>query len=212
MNVNCRHVRALLSAYLDSELTGYEMIAIRDHLAACPACSEERCSLARVRAVLRALPQADPRPDWAAEMSSRIGYCTLPFWERLRLALGRDIAASPQLSRRLVSGAMLSAIGIFLVAAVIDPTGSPNSAQIVGAAIDASATPRANQSYGPVLLYDQAMYEPSIRFLDPRIYPADLTGNRTLLSPGSPGRPQTGYNNVSLISLASSGNRDASAR
>lgn len=39
--MNCCKVSRLLSAYLDSELTGAEMLAIRDHLRTCSTCQVE---------------------------------------------------------------------------------------------------------------------------------------------------------------------------
>jgi predicted anti-sigma-YlaC factor YlaD len=61
--VNCRRTRSLLSAYIDSELTGQEMLLIRDHLSWCSTCQDERESLLQVKRLLSALPEHAPRPS-----------------------------------------------------------------------------------------------------------------------------------------------------
>lgn len=54
--MTCRHVQSLLSAYLDGELGGEQMLAIRHHLHGCPACEQELAELRRVKQLLE---------DWA---------------------------------------------------------------------------------------------------------------------------------------------------
>ena len=36
--MNCRCAQNLLSAYVDGELAGVEMLRLREHLGVCPAC------------------------------------------------------------------------------------------------------------------------------------------------------------------------------
>jgi anti-sigma factor RsiW len=57
----CGRVSNLLSAYLDRELTGAEMLSVRRHLSHCPACRAEHDAVARVRRLLGALPAVEPR-------------------------------------------------------------------------------------------------------------------------------------------------------
>ncbi len=57
----CGRVRNLLSAYLDRELCGDEMLSVRRHLGDCLDCRAEHDGLTRVRRILHALPAAEPR-------------------------------------------------------------------------------------------------------------------------------------------------------
>lgn len=63
--MNCRKVQNLISAYVDSELPGVEMLAVRQHLSDCPECNSEFESLLRIkRAYGRMRPQS-PSPALA---------------------------------------------------------------------------------------------------------------------------------------------------
>ena len=70
--MNCRRVNALLSAYLDGELTGFEMLQIRDHIARCSDCREEQESLQSIKSMLAALPQHDPDPTFKKTMNHAV--------------------------------------------------------------------------------------------------------------------------------------------
>ena len=56
--MTCRHVHARLSAYLDRELVGHQMLAIERHLSECGSCRQELESLRFIKARLGSL--ADP--------------------------------------------------------------------------------------------------------------------------------------------------------
>lgn len=47
--MNCRKVQNSISAYIDSELTGTEMLMIRDHINNCVTCNQEYRSLLRLK-------------------------------------------------------------------------------------------------------------------------------------------------------------------
>ena len=59
--MNCRRVNNLLSAYVDAELTGAEMLEIRGHLARCSACQREHEALQQTKRLLGALALRTPR-------------------------------------------------------------------------------------------------------------------------------------------------------
>ena len=59
--MNCRRVNHLLSAYVDSELTGTEMLEIRAHLADCSACRRECEELQQTKRLLGSLALRAPR-------------------------------------------------------------------------------------------------------------------------------------------------------
>ncbi len=66
--MNCNHVKSQLSAYIDSELSGAQMLAIRSHLTACNECRKEMSELRAVKTGLSQL--VDHLPD--ATLSQRI--------------------------------------------------------------------------------------------------------------------------------------------
>ncbi len=67
--MNCNRTKSLLSAYIDSELTGQEMLTIREHLGRCQSCQSEKDSLLRVKQLLSALPEHAPRTDLALDIT-----------------------------------------------------------------------------------------------------------------------------------------------
>lgn len=54
--MNCRACESLVSAYLDGELTGWQMIDVRKHLDACPSCSQELNELRLLKSSLASSP------------------------------------------------------------------------------------------------------------------------------------------------------------
>lgn len=63
--MNCRNCRACLSAYLDGELTGTEMLRVREHVGRCQPCRDE---LEGFRSLKRALGEmAAPLPPASLE-------------------------------------------------------------------------------------------------------------------------------------------------
>ena len=64
----CSRVQNQLSAYCDREVTGAEMLEIRRHLDRCGDCRAEHESLQQVRALLGALPAAEPPRAFDAAM------------------------------------------------------------------------------------------------------------------------------------------------
>jgi len=62
--LNCRRVSNLLSAYVDKELAGAEMLEIRAHLSRCSHCQSEHDQLQQTKQLLGALALRAPRdPD-----------------------------------------------------------------------------------------------------------------------------------------------------
>lgn len=56
----CGRVSNLISAYLDRELTGAEMLSVQRHLARCPTCSAERDAMQQMRQLLGSLGAVEP--------------------------------------------------------------------------------------------------------------------------------------------------------
>lgn len=61
--MNCRRVNSLLSAYIDAELTGEEMLAVRSHLGYCPDCHMEHEALLQTKRLLTSLAMRTPRAE-----------------------------------------------------------------------------------------------------------------------------------------------------
>ncbi|MDH7601990.1 MAG: zf-HC2 domain-containing protein [Armatimonadota bacterium] len=70
--MNCRKVTNLVSAYIDGELTGAEMLAIRRHLSECAECAKEYESLRSLKQAMARLRTAVPRKDLAAVVIAKI--------------------------------------------------------------------------------------------------------------------------------------------
>jgi anti-sigma factor RsiW len=70
--MNCKTVQSNLSAYLDRELSGDEMLQIRSHLSTCPDCREEEQDLRSLKALLGGVRAAEPTADFERRLSSVI--------------------------------------------------------------------------------------------------------------------------------------------
>lgn len=70
--MNCRRVSNLLSAYLDAELTGSEMLEIRAHLDHCPACRAEHQTLRDTKRLLASLALQAPRAEFEALLRTQV--------------------------------------------------------------------------------------------------------------------------------------------
>lgn len=66
--MNCQFSHNRLSAYLDRELTGDQMIAVRTHVDQCDECLRELAALRSIKHGLRDLPMVEPRETLAADI------------------------------------------------------------------------------------------------------------------------------------------------
>lgn len=70
--MNCKSVQNVLSAYLDRELGGDEMLAVRAHLHDCAACQTEVDELRTLKRFLSESPAPEPPSDLAERLSAAI--------------------------------------------------------------------------------------------------------------------------------------------
>jgi len=70
--MNCSNVSAKLSAYLDGEICGTEMMMIRSHLQYCPSCESELEEIQAIKRLMVALPGAEPSESLVERLKSRI--------------------------------------------------------------------------------------------------------------------------------------------
>jgi anti-sigma factor RsiW len=62
--MTCKAVQSKISAYVDGELTGFEMMELRSHFGRCESCAQDVEALKDVKRLLHALPEPEPAPDF----------------------------------------------------------------------------------------------------------------------------------------------------
>lgn len=70
--MKCCEAKRLLRGYLDRELSYNEEVEFKQHLADCPACSDEVGAMEECVALLRNLPETDPGPGFHAAVMEKI--------------------------------------------------------------------------------------------------------------------------------------------
>jgi anti-sigma factor RsiW len=70
--MNCHRLSNLLSAYIDGELTGVEMIEIRNHLDGCPACQDDLDQVRAMKRLVGRLRTAQPAADLGARICASL--------------------------------------------------------------------------------------------------------------------------------------------
>ena len=117
--LNCRHTRHLISACLDQELTGREMLDLQAHLHGCATCAQEWREISEVRRLLRALPFYAPPVGAEQRLAARLARPDDSLWSVLSASMTSDAAASmarPR-GRRLAAALALSWLVILAIAA-----------------------------------------------------------------------------------------------
>lgn len=104
--MNCRRVVNSISAYVDGELTGTEMLEIRRHLGECPDCHEEYETIRQVKFSIAGLRTVAPRPEFVASIVCKLDEVSIPRYQRVFNALHRFAARrlSPVAAALAVSG------------------------------------------------------------------------------------------------------------
>lgn len=80
--MNCHQTRSLLSAYLDSAVSGAQMHAVSDHLEQCSECGQEFASLRRTQNLVAGLATKKAPPELAL---------------KLRLAISREASMTTRM-------------------------------------------------------------------------------------------------------------------
>ncbi len=84
MGMNCGRVSRLFSAYVDGELSGVEMLEIRNHLRSCPACQQEIESIRGLKTAMSRLQPVRASAGAEARLIERIRVEQTPAGARLR--------------------------------------------------------------------------------------------------------------------------------
>ncbi len=94
--MNCRHIINKLSAYLDGELTGEEMLLIRRHVSECESCSTELASVRKTKLLLSRLRTAIPREELLGDIMLCLDHPSSSrfhsFWETHRSIFTNNFA------------------------------------------------------------------------------------------------------------------------
>ena len=73
--MNCKSVESRLSAYVDSELPGEEMLEIRDHLRCCLCCRQEETDLRSLKRLMEHLEDAEPPAGFEERLTAAVLCC-----------------------------------------------------------------------------------------------------------------------------------------
>jgi anti-sigma factor RsiW len=105
--MNCKNAQSLLSAYLDEELSGREMLEIREHVFDCSACANELDSVQAVKRILCATPIAEPSADFENRLVAHVlSASPAPLQKRISLLALTGIAAASMLGTLLLLNSM----------------------------------------------------------------------------------------------------------
>lgn len=145
----CSRVENLLSAYCDCELTGEEMLRIRQHLSQCPSCHHEHQTVLQLKQLLGAVPAAEPPTAFRMELiearlQNSYGFSGTRLQGRLHRKLA-DLTAPfrsllPALSRVGLSSRRVTAGGMLVLAG------------LAGALIQRPQPPDAITAHVPVVI------------------------------------------------------------
>lgn len=70
--MNCKSVQNHLSAYIDGELAGSEMLVVRQHVLECAACSGEAEEIRRLKALIANTNQCTPPADFEERLVAHV--------------------------------------------------------------------------------------------------------------------------------------------
>jgi anti-sigma factor RsiW len=70
--MNCKHVQNRLSAYLDGELAGSEMLEVRHHVQECACCAREAEELLTLKSMLANGENCAPPADFEARLVAHV--------------------------------------------------------------------------------------------------------------------------------------------
>ena len=82
--MNCRQSQRLLSAYIDRELAGDEMLAVRTHLDECHECCSELEDLKKLKTMMASAKTVAPDPGVYSRMKTALHGPTLTRTQRQR--------------------------------------------------------------------------------------------------------------------------------
>ncbi len=109
--MRCQKVRSCLSAYCKEELTGREVLAVREHLSTCAVCRQEELMVRGMEAATHELPKVALSGDFNTRLLNRIA--------EERFAETRTKAYLPQRAPRFAWRTLAPVLSSALVVAVV---------------------------------------------------------------------------------------------
>lgn len=108
--MNCRCVTNLMSAFVDGELTGTEMLEIRRHIGQCSDCRDEYESLKMTKLAIGRLRPVEPRDDFAVSIIRKLNIERIPQYQRVINVIYKYTARklSPVVTALAASGVALA--------------------------------------------------------------------------------------------------------
>src|SRR5579862_8446561 len=85
--MNCKNVQSMLSAYIDDELGGQEMLVVREHVVMCHACADELQAVEGVKRLLSNSPIPEPSAGFENRLVKSVLAATKTPAEQRRLSL-----------------------------------------------------------------------------------------------------------------------------
>ncbi len=119
--MNCRQTQELISAYLDQEMTGQQMLEMCAHLRVCPDCARECRETGEMRRLLRALLPPSLPTEAERRLAERLTRPEVSAWETLASSLAAPRPETAPRGRRLATALGLSCAVILAVAAPFAP-------------------------------------------------------------------------------------------
>jgi len=104
--MNCCFAKSRMSSYLDGELSGDEMLAMRRHVENCGTCRARYESESAAKRLITALPERDPSPGFEARVMDAV-----------RTASGKEMPEHPSVwpTARMALALAAAAVAVFLV-------------------------------------------------------------------------------------------------
>ncbi|MBL8047053.1 MAG: zf-HC2 domain-containing protein [Chthonomonas sp.] len=143
--MNCTWTTARLSAYVDNELGGEDMLRIREHLRLCPCCAQELEALRTIKLSLAELSTCGPDPDFESRLIAHV--------------MGADLSPARRSPNRLAlvaaAGLAIAGLSYVVIQQVAPPKAAP-APQLVEA--DPAAVWGADPLSGQVPVVSAASY------------------------------------------------------
>lgn len=160
-----------MSAYVDGELTGAQMLEIRRHLGECPDCSDEHESIRITKLAVSRLRTAAPRRDLASSIMKMLDEVEVSPYQRVVNSLVRFLHGrlSPVAAALAASGLAL----VLLSAGGIDDVSGPKAefaaapVQDVAFVRELSTNPVSIPGSRPLVVTDPGtnLARPELRFV-----------------------------------------------
>ena len=108
--MNCRRVNGMISAYVDSELSGMDMLAVRRHLTDCDECRHEYDSILELKRAFGGLTPKKPSDGFTSRIFMHLDEVSIPFHRRIIYFIRQRLFIFPPKLRLVTSGLVVIAV------------------------------------------------------------------------------------------------------